>query len=82
MNWLVIVLRPLCALAFFGLAAFLSSLVMRFARRRGWNGRLWKYLTKPQLVSDPKAGWAPVLWLLGTFIAIIAFIYCVPNSPV
>ena len=79
-QWaLAITFRSLTALVLFGAAAYIGYLVERFGMRRGWNGRLWRYLTyrhhrAPQSTEE-RRNWHGVFWAWTATLAIFAAIW-------
>lgn len=76
---LEIILRPLVALILFGTAAVGGYYIERAGRRRGWNGRLWRYLTHrhhvaPRTEAD-RRNWHGVFWALFATLAIFTVIW-------
>lgn len=74
-----IVLRPFVALALFGSAAVGAYFIERYGRRRGWNGRLWRYLSHrhpvvPQTPED-RRNWHGVIWVWIAILALFAVIW-------
>ena len=82
MTWnfaLSIALRSLVALVLFGAAAYAGYLIERRAVRRGWNGRLWRYLSYRHHVvprsAEERRNWHGVFWCLFAFLALMVVLW-------
>lgn len=80
-QWaLSIACRSLTVIALFGTAAYVGYLIERAGRRRGWNGKLWRYLTRRHAVRPPyseadRRDWGAVVWPFVAFLLIAVVLW-------